>query len=163
MTFLNRGNIQLDIFKLQEAIRDYDRALSLGAIRALFNKGNALVLLGRFKDALECYTSSEQQAEHAAGATQNRISLEKLIDKIGESECEVRLENGAVHGNLSHLKVLINSDKVIEPFNIVFKGRTGNTGGFGWMNQRGGKGFGGKTGFVVLLENKAAHPSSSPP
>ena len=160
-SFFNRGNAHMDLYKFEEAVSDYDTSISLGVSRALFNKGNAFVLLGRFSNALECYASLEQQTEDAASATQNRISLEDVIDKVGESKYEVCFENNADYGSLSHLKVLINSDKVIEPFNIVFKGRTGNTGGFGWMNQRGGKGLEGKLGFVVSVENTAAHPSSS--
>ena len=160
-SFFNRGNIHLDLHELEEAVRDYDRASDLGLMNALYNKGNALVLLGRFSDALKCYLSLEQQLEDAASATQNRISLENVISRIGDSEYEVRLENNANYGGLIHLKVLINSDKEIESLYLAFKGRIGNTGGFGWMNQRGGTGLEGKLGFVVSVENTAAHPSSS--
>ena len=160
-SFFNRGNIHLDLHELEEAVRDYDRASDLGFMNALYNKGNALVLLGRFRDALACYLSLEQQLEDAASATQNRISLENVINRIGDSEYEVRLENNSNYGGLIHLKVIINSDKELESFPLVFKGRIGNIGSFGWMSQRGGTGLEGKLGFVVSVENTAAHPSSS--
>ena len=49
----NRGNAYLDLGKCDEAIKDYNEALSLHANdvksqNILFNKGNALVMLGQF-------------------------------------------------------------------------------------------------------------------
>ena len=162
-SFFNRGNTRMDLYKFEEAVGDYDRAFSLGSMSVLFNKGNALVLLGRFSDAMECYLLLEQQTGNAVSATPNKNDLENVLNRLGNFNYEVRLENKADHEAPTILKVLIDSDGVIK--NTIeffpFKGRVGNTGGFGWMSQRGGTGFKGKDGFVILVENKAAHPSSS--
>ena len=47
----NRGNTYMDLEKFREAIDDYDTAISSGTKRVIFNKGNALVAIGRFNEA----------------------------------------------------------------------------------------------------------------
>ena len=154
-SFFNRGNTHLDNFDLDEAVRDFDEAISLRISSALFNKGNALVLLGRFNDALECYKLFEQQAEDLAGATESRLSLENVIKLVGDSKCQIQLETISGDADACILKVLVDSEKKIEHFlNIFpFKGRIGNTGGFGWQEQIGGTGFKGKSGFAIWVSN----------
>ena len=154
-SFFNRGNTYLDLSKFEEAVSDFDNAISLGTRSALFNKGNALVLLGRFREALECYTLFEEQAEDGADVTQNRHSLENVIETIGDSKYQLRTEIVSGDMDVSILKVLVDLGDAIGHSNSLnifpFDGRIGNTGGFGWFDQIGGTGFKGKPGFAVWV------------
>ncbi len=82
-SYFNRGNVHMDSFKLEEAVSDYDEAIALGYGRASYNKGNALVMLGQFKEALECYLL-RQQTDDASGASQNINSLQQVLNQVGQ-------------------------------------------------------------------------------
>ena len=116
--------------------------------RIFFNKGNALVMIGHFKEALECYKLAEQHDVTVQGPSQNRRTLEDLIGAIGTNghTCRfIKCHDGSID-RLEIQNALSNSQTKIP----VFQGRVGNTGNFGW-NMGGGKGFGGKNGFIVML------------
>ena len=155
-SYFNRGNAHLDSMKLEEAVGDFDEAISLGTSRALFNRGNALVLLGRFNDALKSYASYEQQTDDVTAAMRNRLSLEKVIEIIGDSEFQLRSEIIPGGEDAIILNVLVDSEDEIghSPNIYPFKGRIGNTGGFGWQDQSGGTGFEGKPGFAVWVSKR---------
>ena len=150
-SFFNRGNAYMDLCQLEESIDEYDRAIALGYDDALFNKSNALVMIGRFGEALECYRLLEERAINSDGTTQNRISLENLIEKIGSSEYKARLKTNSNYGGLIHLEVCIENDEDGNFWNIIFKGRIGNIGSFGWKGLPGGRGAKGKLGFIVTV------------
>ena len=153
VAFFNRGNVYLDLGQSGEAINDYDKALSLRADeknsgRTFFNKGNTLVMIGLFNEALECYRLAEQHEVTAHGPSQNRRTLEDLISAIGTNghQCRfIKCHDGSVD------RLEIQTTRAHSQSKIpVFQGRVGNTGNFGW-NMGGGKGFGGKNGFMVML------------
>ena len=153
----NRGNTHLDMGHFDKAIKDYDEVLSLRAIGGrlgsiLYNKGNALVMLGQFNQALKCYRMG-QPSEWTEGMAQNSASLEQVIDKIGNRECRIHLEKESNFGRLMRLAVYVDGYDVKDPWNIIFKGRDGNIGNFGW-GTAGGGGFKGKMGFVVTIERE---------
>ena len=160
--YFNRGNIHLDSMRLSEAIEDYDHAIAQGHKGALFNKGNALVMLGRFDEAIECYKLLEQQGAHMASHIVNRIALEDVTDRIRDNHYKVQFKKEEESGypNLAQLVVhidgygyepeIINGHKYI--WNRLFKGRVGNTGGFGWKGLPPGKGSEGKEGFILTIE-----------
>ena len=149
--FFNRGNVHLDLGQFDAAICDYDAAMSLQLSGTTssgipFNKGNALVALGRFKEALEYYRQGEQENDVANRPTPNKQLLEKIIGTIGSREYQSRFERDP---DLPIDRLVVQVSGVdFEGMLGVIKGRVGNTGNFGW-NGRGGKGFGGKIGFVV--------------
>ena len=138
----------MDSFKLEEAISDYEQAISLGYNRAYFNKGNALVMLGQFNEALECYKFL-QQTDDASDAVQSMVSLERMLDQVGQRTFRVDLEKESNYGGLLRVAVYVDGEQ--DHWNIVFKGREGNVGNFGWGTP-GGKGLAGKLGFVVTIE-----------
>ena len=153
----NRGNAYLDLGQCDEAIKGYNEALSLQANdvkskNILFNKGNALVMLGQFNQALKCYRMG-QPSEWTEGMAQNSASLEQVIDKIGNRECRIHLEKESNYGRLMRLAVYVDGYDDKDPWNIIFKGREGNIGNFGW-GTAGGGGFKGKMGFVVTIERE---------
>ena len=156
-TLFNRGNTYLDLGQFSEAIKDYNEALTLHAndmrsLNILFNKGNALVMLGEFNEALQCYRMG-QTDEWTEGMVQNSASLEQVIDKIGNREYRMHLENESNYGGLIRVAVYVDGYDDKESWNVVFKGREGNVGNFG-RGFPGGGGFKGKMGFVVTIERK---------
>lgn len=151
--YFNRGNTLMDLGRLDESICDYDQALVMGHSSALFNKGNALVMLGRFEEALKCYTAMEGHETGAEGATQNRITLEEVVDRIGGRAYEVRIESNPRLGSLLHVQLMVDGHSGADSWNRIFKGREGNIGNYGWKLP-GGEGYEGKLGFIVTVEPK---------
>ena len=148
---LNRGNVYLDLGQFEQAICDYDMAISLrmgGPISPAlpFNKGNALVGIGKLKEALECYRLAEDGKAHANGPTQNRETLERIMNAIGARDYQCHFVKDP-DAPIDRLVVQVAGVE-IERMILVFQGRVGNTGNFGWHGVSG-KGFGGSRGFVV--------------
>ena len=160
--YFNRGNLHLDLSNLHSALEDYNKAIALGHQGALFNKGNTLVMLGRFDEAFESYNLSEQRSVLKEGAVQNQVSLVSVIETIGKNQYEVqyREEGKSNYGGLPQVAVYVDGDVPTQlngfkwTWNKLFKGRVGNTGGFGWKGLPPGEGSGGKTGFVLTIEQK---------
>ena len=153
--FFNRGNTYLDMGQFDEAINDYNEVLSsqangVNSGSILFNKGNALVLRGQFDEALKCYRMSPS-TEWTESMVQNSSSLEQVVEKIGNGNYTVHLEKESNFGRLMRVSVYVDGYDGEDTWNIVFKGREGNIGNFGW-GFPGGKGFEGKMGFVVTVE-----------
>ena len=138
----NRANVKADLCRFLEAIADYDDAIRLGAAGARYNKGNALVALGRFEEALQCYREAEATQLRDNGARQNREAVERAIEMIGGRRYEPRFENGSdgwcLWVTVDHLGT------AGEP--IPIQGRVGNAGGY-----PGGGGFGGGSGGSVRI------------
>ena len=91
----NRGNIHLILGHVEKAISDYDSALALqprnetaGGI--LYNKANALVISGRFAEALVCYNSAEQTNVLARDSSQNLEALKRIMAAAGPREYQTR-------------------------------------------------------------------------
>ena len=153
----NRGNAHLDLSHFDEAIKDYNEALSLQASEVksrsiLYNKGNALVMLGQFNEALKCYRMG-QPNEWTEGMVQNSASLEQVIEKIRNREYSVHFNKESNYGGLMRVAVYADGYDGNNSWNVVFKGREGNIGNFGW-GFPGGGGFEGKMGFVITVEQK---------
>ncbi|MCY3664045.1 MAG: tetratricopeptide repeat protein [Gemmatimonadetes bacterium] len=160
-SFFNRANANADLCRFQEAVADYDEAIRLGSENALFNKGNVLVLLGRFDEALQCYRESPLNRMDNAGALENRRAVEKVIDIIGNQDYTIKKSKLDVIDSMEYttkkskeprcvlvLSVLIAGYEEKKEY-ISFQGRVGNTGNF-----PSGEGFSGGDGFVVIVEPK---------
>ena len=160
-SFFNRANANADLCRFQEAVNDYDEAIRLGSKDALFNKGNLLVVAGRFDEALQCYRESDLKGMDSDGAPKNRRALEKVIDIIGgrkyttkKSKLEKVIIIGGQEYTTKKPKVpncvsvrITGYDGKIEY--MGFQGRVGNTGNF-----PSGEGFPGGEGFVVRVGPK---------
>ena len=54
-SYYNRGNTYLDLYRFDQALLDYDKAISENVRNSDFNKGIALLALGRFSEARRTY------------------------------------------------------------------------------------------------------------
>jgi tetratricopeptide (TPR) repeat protein len=154
--FFNRGNIHLDLGQPDKAIIDYDAAILLqenrmAPSRITFNKANALVVAGRFREALECYKLSELKGSGSKRSPQNRQTLERILSVIRSREYQSHfaIDSDSAFGRL----VVEVAGTDVEHIIGLFQGRVGNTGNFGW-NGVGGEGFDGSDGFIVELVAK---------
>ena len=156
----NRGNVLMDMGRLPESLDDYNQVIALGHDGALFNKGNALVMLGRFDEAMECYRELEQLDVDADGVAQNRITLQEVMDRIGDRTYEVRPVSAFSPGGMVGFALSIHGDDTEDSWNRIFQGRKGNIGNYGW-NLPGGKGHKGKLGFILKVESERPRVSRS--
>lgn len=150
-THFNRGNIYQDLWQFDEAIADYNAAISLqtshtNAPAILFNKGNTMVMYGRFDEALKCYRQAEQGNTNVMPTSHNREALERVLSAIGSRDCQVHLDK-ITSANIGRLVVQVEGFRNRSMLE-VFQGRVGNTGNFGWHGVTG-KGFGGGLGFII--------------
>ena len=146
-SFFNRANANADLCRFQAAIDDYDEATRLGSKNALFNKGNILIVTGCFDEALQCYKEAELKGTDISGVSNNRRSLEKVIDTIGDREYTMKKSEVPYEVPYFVSVQIVGYDDETEC--IPFQGRVGNTGNF-----PSGKGFPGGEGFVIIIEPK---------
>lgn len=134
--FFNRANARVRLCCFDDAINDYDDAIRHGSKEAHFNKANALVFLGRFREAFRCYGhKSLWGGQYSSQAAHNQDSVKKLPDNLDKSE----------------FKVDVDSNKSEEQLCFHFKGNIGNMGNFGLHHDPPGKGFSGAPDFFVKL------------
>ena len=159
----NRGNIHLNLGQPDKAINDYDAAMSLQANNMtspgiLFNKGNALVISGRFEEALECYRLAEVGEARVRTSSQNREALERIMTLTGsrEYQCHFVKDPDAPVDRLVITVVGADVKGVIE----MFQGSVGNTGNFGWHGVSG-TGFTGSHGFIVEVVGEQENDAST--
>ena len=86
-TYNNRGNAYDDLGRYQDAIRDYNRALSIDPDYAIAynNRGNAKRQLGRYQDAIRDYTRALSIDPDDASAYNNRGFAK---GKLGIYKCD---------------------------------------------------------------------------
>ncbi len=153
--FLNKGNTNLLLHRYCDAIRDYDEAIRAGSPYARFNKGNVLVVLGRFDEALECYDEAVPREEGRYGVICNRNGVAAILNRIGGDGYVVDSPRYKDASQRLIIEVSLRADpenRYTEFFN--FHGAKGNDGNSGGLNVRGGKGYGGKVGFVVVVKGE---------
>ena len=143
--FFNRANAKAMLQKFEDAINDYDEAIHHGSSAASFNKGNLLVILGRFREALLCHEEAIKARGNNSILGLNRNSVEAILNKIKDNSYEICFfpDKMIVEASLQ----IIDAEQ-----RIVFQGNIGNTGNQGGNSLPGGKGFGGKNGFIVILK-----------
>ena len=88
--YFNRANTYVDLRKFKEAVTDYDKVIAIEPRydHALYNKGNTLVVMGCFEDALCCYKQLEKKGGYNDFVAVNRREMERIIDEIGTSKYE---------------------------------------------------------------------------
>ena len=155
--FFNRANAKNVLRMFEKAMEDYDQAIGVtdsegkNAESAHFNKGNVLVLCGRFNEALQCYDRSSQALD--SGAANNRASVARVLERIGTARFMLHVDE-----SLTRVSVKIVENAKTEPLILPFQGDVGNTGNFGWGTP-GGKGFPGRIGFVVEVSETPGAPA----
>ena len=134
--FFNRANAKVRLRCFDDAIDDYNDAISHGSKEAHFNKANALVFLGRFREAFQCYGhKSLWGGQYSSQAAHNQDSVKKIPDNLDKSEFTVNVDN----------------NKSEEQLCFHFKGNIGNMGNCGLHHGPPGKGFPDAPDFFVKL------------
>ncbi len=165
--FLNRANVKQLKQDFNGALRDYDEAIRIGNIDARFNKGNALVMTGRFDEALQCYEASVNDGDNRAGVLCNRKGVEGILSKLGSRGYTVRPPRFKEQAERLMVEVSVKTS----PSNVFtefyyFLGMIGNTGNAGAARTvragdmpigkglPGGAGYQSWPGFIVLVKGE---------
>ena len=149
----NCANAYFKLRQFQEAVLSFDRALEIDAKDAssLSNKVLALVLLGRFSDAADCYRELEVNQQMTPATNNNRDMLEEIITLVGASN----VDDIVVNARNDALTVRVRSSSYQGDVRLFsFVGSKGNVGNIGGPGLQGGEGFPGDYGPVVLLMPK---------
>ena len=150
--YFNRANTYADLNKFAEAIADYDKLIDPGSPHAHFNKGNALVIVGRFDEALQYYQEAALKGMERPQVDQNLYAVGRIIFRIHGHKYRPDFEASGATG-LPTLSVTIFGDHS-DPESFPLAGSTGNIGNFGGRGLSGGTGLSGKSPFVVNLSGK---------
>lgn len=163
--YYNRGNTYADLYKFEEAVLEYDRVTGHTARNAVFNKGNALLAIGRLSEASICYQDAVAKGEDHVGVTQNLWTLEQIRPVVDEWKYTVRAapdpDTDKMCLRFEGSEDAANAGKHLERF--FFIGRVGNSGNIGGPSLSGGMGFEGKPPIhihvAVWTEDLADDPS----
>ena len=160
-SYYNRGNAYADLYRFEEAVLDYDRVTGHSARHAVFNKGNALLAMGRLSEAEDCYKDAVEKGANHAGITQNLGTLKQIRPVVDEWQYTIR----AVPDSDTSRKCFIfegsedaaAAGKHLERF--LFFGRVGNTGNTGGPSLSGGEGFKGKPPIQIRVAVRTEDPA----
>lgn len=154
--FFNRANVKMMLHKFEDAINDYDEAIKFGSSDALYNKGNALVVMGCFQKAFECYDNTIMQGIGNSGvaAVNNRNAVLGVLDRIEGAKGDIDVSSNEPSVRMPTNVYVQITDYDREPEFISFHGNVGNTGNFGGNRLPGGEGFPGSQGFFVQIMGK---------
>ena len=151
----NRANAKVRLRCFDDAINDYDDAISHGSKEAHFNKANALVFLGRFREAFQCYGhKSLWGGQYSSQAAHNQDSVKKILDNIDKSEFEVDVDSNKSEEQLRLVVVVVDdTSNDRRQLDFRFKGNIGNMANVGLHHFHipSGKGFSDDPGFSVEL------------
>ena len=136
----NLANTYADMLCFEEAIAAYKKVVPVNW-HAIFNKGNALMCLGRFSEAHECYNQAAAQAPDNETVNQNLWTSSRLLNLLAGLEFTHRLDASRMHLDIC----IAEKDSVPElhQYTYIIAGRIGNVGNSGYMHP-GGHGFTGK-------------------
>ena len=130
----------------KEALLDYDRVTGHSSENAVFNKGNALLAMGRLVEAVDCYQDAVAKGADHSGITQNLWTLEQIGPVVEEWQYAIRAAPDSNTGKMclrfEGSEDAAKAGKHLERF--LFFGRAGNTGNIGGPGLSGGEGFRGK-------------------
>ena len=156
----NRANAKTKVGQFEAALDDYEFAIRLDVGHAVFNKGNALVGLGRFAEALHCY--SEESKKYGSQKTENNIAImHEVISRIEDPSRIVCTFDPAdkMVGGLPTVTVFRDEREVVKKNTIgpatgttfLCTGSAGNVGNYGGGGTEGGEGFDGDNGFGLRI------------
>ena len=162
----NLANAKTKLGKFDSALADYDAAIAGNIRYARFNKGNALVAMGRFEDALQCFLD-ELRISDFKKAENNIAIVNSVLGKIKDANSVVTIyeKEGSIVSGLPGVVVFENeseqrrleSDPVqgwkthSEGTTFLCTGSAGNAGNFGGDGVLGGTGFEGERGYCLRM------------
>ena len=152
----NRANSQVKLENYSDSLDDYDAADRTNVKFSSFNKGNALLLLGRIEEALESYRNEAAKRGAEEVVANNISNLNLLIGRLSDSKPKVlgpkdvtsKYKGGFnidVRGNdkaKREMPALYPHHKGEITFLMV--GSAGNVGNFGGGDTSGGEGLAGE-------------------
>ena len=140
------------LHNFEKAIDDFSEAISLGLEGAHFNKGNVLVILGRFDEAIYCYDEAIANGDDRLGPINNLKNAEAVLQRIGGSDYEVHIPKYEISTRLMTIEVSVSAAVENKSSEMrIFQGNIGNNGNRGGNGLPGGKGFPGTMGFIVKV------------
>ena len=152
--FFNRGNIYCDLYRFEEALLDYDRISGREFAIAMFNKGNALLALGRLTEARKCYQEAATKDAHREAIRQNFGTLEQIMSIVEGWEYTVHATPDPTAGTmclrLGVPEELKEGGRELSRF--LLYGRAGNIGNTGGPGLSGGTGFSGKPFMRIYVD-----------
>ena len=161
----NLANAKTKLGRFDSALVDYDAAIASKVRYARFNKGNALVAIGRFEDALQCFL---KEREYGFELADNNIAIMcSVLGEIKDSNSVVtthEMESSIVSG-LTGVVVFKNESERSrlqsepeEGWNTQGEGTTflctgsaGNIGNFGGEGSLGGTGLPGEGAYCLRM------------
>ena len=144
--YYNRGNAYADLYRFEDAVLDYDKVADYEQGNAVFNKGNALLVMGRLADAWDCYQDASIKGGDHPGIVANLSTLGAIMQIVAGREYTVNVVSDPTSGHMSLRFGLQASvgDEWPEGRPFLLFGRVGNTGNTGGPGLSGGQGFNGK-------------------
>ena len=154
----NLANTYVDLHQFKEAVLFYDRVTSANR-DTIFNKGNALMCLGRFDEAYECYAQADAM-DPGRESTENNLKWSSwMASALSGIDYECQLENPSPAGVSASLRILV-SDEDFSPeltkYVYQVSGGVGNTGNSGFT-MRGRRGFRGKNPIAITIGGGRAY------
>ena len=153
-SFYNRGNSYFDLYEFGKAINDYEEVIGLYSTNAAYNRGTALLSMGKLEEARDCYRSAAEEAVDHIGIHQNLGTLERVLPLIQGLEYTWNVEPDPVTAGMC-LRISIpetSADIKGEIQRFIFFGRAGGVGNTGGPGLTGGQGGAGARPFRVYAE-----------
>ena len=147
--YLNLANTYADMLCFAEAISAY-KQVEPANWHTIFNQGNALICLGRFSEAHECYLQAAAQAPNNETVQQNLWTSSRILNLLGGIEFTHQLDTSRMH-----LQICVSEKDFVPELNQythIIAGRVGNVGNSGYMHS-GGQGFTGKGPITIGISN----------
>ena len=147
----NLANTYAEMLCFQEAISTHEK-VSPANWHTMFNKGNALICLGKFVEARECYVQAAVQAPENQTINQNLLTSSSLLNLLAGIDFTHSLDASRMH-----LQVFVSEKDSIPELHqhtYIIAGRVGNIGNSGYMHT-GGKGFAGKGPITISISSCA--------
>ena len=144
--YYNRGNAYVDLCKFNEAVQDYRQVTGQLSRDATFNRGNALLAMGRLNHARHYYQDAITKGADHVGISQNIWALDQISPLLSGLKYKVTAapEEGAGTMCLRFELPEEASQEKIGLERFLFFGRVGNVGNYGGPGLSGGEGFMGK-------------------
>ena len=145
--YFNLANTYADALRFEEAIATYEM-VGFANWHAIFNKGNVLMCLGRFSEALACYAQAASQTPNDETANQNVWTASRLINLLTGIEFTHHFDASRMY-----LQIYVadtESVPELHQYTYMIAGRAGNVGNSGYM-QAGGQGFAGKGPIMIAI------------
>ena len=162
--YYNRANARTKLGKFEAACVDYERAIEANIQFARFNKGNALIALGRFDQARQCFFE-ERRIFNFTKADNNIATMNDVIARVDgrQNFITVYKKEGLLSGLKPIVVVFENAAererlesntgdewKSHGGYNVYLYGKRRNIGNFGG-GIRGGSGLKGDREFFLTV------------